>query len=86
MILLQVGEQFITDAYLVPIAIRKNGCLPITSTEETDLSSMAISISRRLTAAGNFGDYAAGCVGDEEDVVAVGQTLDHRHREANFCP
>jgi hypothetical protein len=56
MISLQVDVQFITDAYLVPIAIRKTGCLHTTSTEGTDLSSMAISISRRLTAAGNFGD------------------------------
>src|SRR5258706_488883 len=30
--------------------------------------------------------YATGCIGDEEDVVAVGQALDYRHREAVFRP
>src|ERR1700733_407532 len=30
--------------------------------------------------------YGAGCIGDEEDVVAVGQALDHRHCEADIRP
>jgi len=30
--------------------------------------------------------YAAGCIRYEEDVIAVGQALDHRHREADFRP
>jgi len=33
-----------------------------------------------------FSRYASGCISHEEDVIAVGQALDHRHREADFRP
>ena len=30
--------------------------------------------------------YSAGRIGDKEDVIAVGQALDHWHRKANIRP